>query len=115
MAQSEREARLERQREQLRGLDISGPMEPARSLYDVCANMIDKERGGVHQSQQVLVKAARALGVKPAKEIQLDATKSALVEGASKSCRDTHQFRSCFTPSFAEEIPCPGFDGHRQL
>ena len=37
MAQPERDARLERQREQLRGLEIKGPLEPAHGLYDLCA------------------------------------------------------------------------------
>ena len=42
MAAPEREARIARQREQLRGLDISGPLEPAHLLYDLCATMIER-------------------------------------------------------------------------
>ena len=79
MAQPERDARLERQREQLRGLDISGPMEPAHSLYDVCANMIDKNEVAYIHPNKCLSRQQELMGVKPEKEIQLDATKSALV------------------------------------
>ena len=42
MAPPEREARLTQQRALLRGLDISGPLEPAHSLYDLCSDMIEK-------------------------------------------------------------------------
>ena len=38
----EREARLELQRQQFRGLDISGPLEPAHALYDLCAAMVEE-------------------------------------------------------------------------
>ena len=40
MSAPERDARLTHQKEQLRGLDISGPLEPAHALYDLCAQMI---------------------------------------------------------------------------
>ena len=42
MAPPEREARLTQQRTLLTGLDISGPLEPAHSLYDLCSDMIEK-------------------------------------------------------------------------
>ena len=42
LAAPEREARLARQKQQLRGLDITGPLEPAHGLYDLCAAMIEK-------------------------------------------------------------------------
>ena len=38
----EREARLELQRQQFRGLDITGPLEPAHALYDLCASTVEK-------------------------------------------------------------------------
>ena len=79
MAQPEREARLERQREQLRGLDISGPLEPAHALYDVCAGMVDKNEIAYISPNKCLSRQQELMGVKPEKEIQLDATKSALV------------------------------------
>ena len=41
MPAPERDARLALQRQHLRGLDISGPLEPAHSLYDMCAQMVD--------------------------------------------------------------------------
>eukprot|EP00435_Cladocopium_sp_Y103_P010565 s3649_g2.t1 len=79
MAQPEREARLERQREQLRGLDISGPLGPAHSLYDICANMVEKNEIAYINPNKCLSRQQELMGVKPEKEIQLDATKSALV------------------------------------
>lgn len=63
---------MERQREQLRGLDISGPMEPAHSLYDVCANMIDKNEVAYVHPNKCLSRQQELIGVKLEKEIQLD-------------------------------------------
>eukprot|EP00435_Cladocopium_sp_Y103_P021104 s3819_g5.t1 len=79
MAQPEREARLERQREQLRGLEISGPLEPAHSLYDLCASMLDKNEIAYINPNKCLSRQQELMGVKPEREIQLDATKSALI------------------------------------
>ena len=42
MAPPEREARLARQKQQLRGLDISAPTEPSHGLYDLCTSMIER-------------------------------------------------------------------------
>ena len=41
MAPPERDARLAQQRALLRGLDITGPLEPAHALYDLCSDMIE--------------------------------------------------------------------------
>ena len=79
MAPPERDARLARQRAQLRGLDISGPMEPAHGLYDMCAAMIEKNEIAYISPTKCLSRQQELLGNKPEKEIQLDATKTALV------------------------------------
>ena len=79
MAPPERDARLARQRAQLRGLDISGPMEPAHGLYDMCAAMIEKNKIAYISPTKCLSRQQELLGNKPEKEIQLDATKTALV------------------------------------
>lgn len=42
MAPPECEARLARQRTLLRGIDITGPLQPAHGLYDLCTSMIEK-------------------------------------------------------------------------
>ena len=79
LAPPEREARLAWQKQQLRGLDISGPMEPAHGLYDLCAAMIEKNVISYISPTKCLTRQQELLGNKPEKEIQLDATKTALV------------------------------------
>jgi hypothetical protein len=79
MAPPEREARLGRQREQLRGLDIKGPIEPAHSLYDLCAAMIQRNEIAYINPNRCLSRQQELMGAKPEKEIQLDATKTSLV------------------------------------
>ena len=79
MAQPEREARLEKQRELLRGLDIKGPLEPAHALYDVCAAMIERNEVSYINPNRCLSRQQELMGSKPEKEIQLDATKTSLV------------------------------------
>ena len=79
MSAPERQARLERQREQLRGLDIQGPLEPSHSLYDLCASMIEKNEVAYISPSKCLSRQQELMGTKPEKEIQLDSTKTALV------------------------------------
>ena len=79
MSAPERQARLERQREQLRGLDIQGPLEPSHSLYDLCASMIEKNEVAYISPSKCLSRQQELTGTKPEKEIQLDSTKTALV------------------------------------
>ena len=78
MAPPEREARMERQRQQLRGLDITGPLEPAHSLYDICNSMIEKNEVSYINPNRCLSRQQELMGSKPEKEIQLDATKTSL-------------------------------------
>lgn len=79
MSAPERQARLERQREQLRGLDIQGPLEPSHALYDLCASMIEKNEVVYISPSKCLSRQQELMGTKPEKEIQLDSTKTALV------------------------------------
>ena len=75
----ERQARLERQRQELRGLDIQGPLEPSHALYDLCASMIEKNEVSCINPSKCLSRQQELMGTKPEKEIQLDSTKTALV------------------------------------
>jgi hypothetical protein len=79
MAQPERDARLERQREQLRGLEIKGPLEPAHGLYDLCAAMIERNEVSYINPNRCLSRQQELMGSKPEKEIQLDATRTSLI------------------------------------
>ena len=64
MAPPEREARLERQRQQLRGLDITGPLEPAHSLYDICNSMIEKNEVAYINPNRCLSRQQELMGSK---------------------------------------------------
>eukprot|EP00435_Cladocopium_sp_Y103_P065975 s975_g28.t1 len=79
VAAPEREARLERRREQLRGLDIARPLEPAHSLYDLCASMTERNEIAYINPTKCLSRQQELMGSKPEKEIQLDASKTSLV------------------------------------
>ena len=79
MAPPEREARLARQKQQLRGLDISGPTEPSHGLYDLCTSMIERNEISYISPSKCLSRQQELVGNKPEKEIQLDASKTALV------------------------------------
>ena len=63
----------------LRLLDISGPTEPAHGLYDLCANMIERNEIAYISPTKCLPRQQELVGNKPEKEIQLDASKTALV------------------------------------
>lgn len=79
MAPQEREARLKNLRDELKGIDISGPLEPAHSVYDLCADMIEKNQIVYLSPSKCLSRQQELLGAKPEKELQLDATKTGLV------------------------------------
>lgn len=79
MPQPEREARLTRMKQELRGVGISGPLEPAHSLYDMCFEMIEKNQIAYINPNRCLSRQQELSGSKPEKELQLDATKSGLV------------------------------------
>eukprot|EP00435_Cladocopium_sp_Y103_P030411 s3870_g7.t1 len=79
MSGPEREARLTRQKEQLRGLDIAGPLEPAHGLYDICAQMVERNEITYISPARCLSRQQELMGAKPEKELQLDASKTGLV------------------------------------
>ena len=79
MSAPERDARLTRQKEQLRGLDISGPLEPAHGLYDLCAQMVERNEVAYISPTKCLSRQLELTGAKPEKELQLDASKTGLV------------------------------------
>ena len=82
MAQPERDARLERQREQLRGLEIKGPLEPAHGLYDLCAAMVERNEISYINPNRCLSRQQELMGSKPEKE------DIAHREGATEPFRD---------------------------
>ena len=59
--------------------DISGPLEPAHSLYDMCATMIERNEVAHINPNKCLSRQQELTGAKPEREIQLDATKTSLV------------------------------------
>ena len=79
MSAPERDARLTRQKGQLRGLDISGSLEPAHGLYDLCAQMIEHNEVSYISPTRCLSRQQELTGAKPEKELQLDASKTGLI------------------------------------
>lgn len=75
MAPPEREARLQKLRLELKGIDISGPLEPAHSVYDLCTDMIEKNQILYLSPTKCLSRQQELIGAKPEKELQLDSTK----------------------------------------
>ena len=86
----EREARLELQRQQFRGLDITGPLEPAHALYDLCASMVEKNEIAYIGPNKCLSRQQELMGSKPEKEIQLDASKTSLIVKEQQSSAEVH-------------------------
>ena len=70
---------MERQRRQLTGLDIAGPLEPSHALNDLCANMIEKNEIACISPTKCLSRQQELMGSKSDKEIQLDASKTSLI------------------------------------
>ena len=79
MSAPERDARLARLRQDLRGLDITGPMEPAHALYDLCAQMVERNEISYISPTKCLSRQQELVGAKPEKELQLDASKTGLI------------------------------------
>ena len=79
MSAPERDARLTRLKDHLRGLDVSGPLEPAHGLYDVCAQMVERNEISYISPTKCLSRQQELTGAKPEKELQLDASKTGLV------------------------------------
>ena len=84
MAPPEREARLARQRQLLRGIDITRPLEPAHGLYDLCTSMIEKNEISYISPTRCLSRQQELAGAKPDKELQYGCHQDhACLEGAS--------------------------------
>ena len=66
----EGQAGLERQRQELRGGDIQGPLEPSHALYDLCASMIEKNEVAYISPSKCPSRQQEFVGTKPEKEIQ---------------------------------------------
>eukprot|EP00435_Cladocopium_sp_Y103_P063680 s333_g25.t1 len=79
MSAPERDARLTRLRQDLRGLDITGPLEPAHGLYDLCAQMVECNEISYISPTKCLSRQQELVGAKPEKELQLDASKTGLI------------------------------------
>ena len=79
MSAPDRDARLTRQRDQLRGLDLTGPLEPAHGLYDLCAQMVKRDEVAYISPSRCLSRQQELTGAKPEKELQLDASRTGLV------------------------------------
>jgi len=75
----ERGARLAHLRNHLRGLDITGPLEPAHGLYDMCAQMVERNEVAYISPAKCLSRQQDLTGAKPEKELQLDASKTGLI------------------------------------
>ena len=76
MSAPERDARLTCQRDRLRGLDITGPLEPAHGLYDLCAQMVERNAVAYISPSKCLSRQQALTGAKPDKELQMDALKN---------------------------------------
>ena len=79
IAPAERAERIRRQRQQLVGLDLSGPLEPAFFLYDRFAAMLERDELEYISPNKCLTRQQELSGEKPDKQIQLDSSKAGLV------------------------------------
>ena len=79
MSAPERDARLTRQRDLLRGLDITGPLEPAHGLYYLCDQMVERNEVAYISPSKCSSRQQELTGAKPEKELQLDVSKTGLV------------------------------------
>jgi hypothetical protein len=74
-----RGSRLTRQRDPLRGLEISGPSEPTHGLYNLCTQMVERNGVAYINPFKYLSRQQELTDAKPEKELQLDASKTSLV------------------------------------
>ena len=79
IAPAERTARLEAQRARLQGLELSGPLEPSRWLYDQFSSMLELGEIKYIAPNKCMTRQQEISGEKPDKQIKLDETKSSLV------------------------------------
>lgn len=79
LAAPERQVRLDKLKTTYPGLDITGPLEPAHSLYDLCMTILESEEIRYIAPSKCLSRQQELAGQKPEKEVQLDAAKGSLV------------------------------------
>ena len=79
IAPAERAERIRRQRQQLVGLDLSGPLEAAFFLYDRFAAMLERDELEYIAPNKCLTRQQELSGDRPDKQIQLDSSKAGLV------------------------------------
>ena len=104
VAPAERSARIEGQRARLRGLDLSGPLEPSYWLYDSFSTMMDTGELKYIPPNRCLTRQQEISGSKPDKQIQLDDNKTGLIVRRSRSVR------SVWPRIYHFSRPCVGGD-----
>ena len=62
---------IARQRDQLRALDITGPLELAHGLYDLCAQMVERNEVAYISPSECLSRQQEPTGAKPKKRIAI--------------------------------------------
>ncbi len=77
VAPAERSARIEGQKTRLRGLDLSGPMEPSYWLYDSFSAMMDSGELKYIPPNRCLTRQQEIAGSKPGKQIKPTRTRLA--------------------------------------
>eukprot|EP00438_Fugacium_kawagutii_P027861 Skav203259 [mRNA] locus=scaffold2987:6867:8090:+ [translate_table: standard] len=79
LAAPERQVRFTKFKADFPGLDITGPLEPAHALYDLCMTIYETEEMRYIPPSKCLSRQQELAGMKPEKEVQLDAAKGSLV------------------------------------
>lgn len=77
LAAPERQVRLAKLKADFPGLDISGPLEPAHSLYDLAMAIFESEEVRYIPPSKCLSRQQELAGQKPEKEV--DAVKGSLI------------------------------------
>lgn len=71
LAAPERQVRLNKLKTDYPGLDISGPLEPAHSLYDLCMTILETEEIRYIPPSKCLSRQQELAGLKPEKRFNL--------------------------------------------
>lgn len=79
LAAPERVVRINKLKADYPRLDISGPLEPAHSLFDLCMTIMETEEIRYISPTKCLSRQQELSGAKPDKEVQLDPTHGSLV------------------------------------
>ena len=110
MAPPEREARLTRQREQLSGLSITGPMEPAHGLSDLCAAMIEKNEISYISVSKCLSRQQELVVNKPKKEFSWTPLRQRWSSRSSHHWLRSTLPQTWYLPGLATSCTCIGLD-----